>query len=110
MVAQVCVAAFVGEGEVESHGVFFSCDSTQGRQYAALLVQHNAEVPFKKKNQKTSVHFSYFCQFCSVYSLTFLAHGSAGQTDLPGGALEGESDAVERGDGGEDAGVTEEGN
>jgi len=42
--------------------------------------------------------------------LTFLAHGSAGQAELPGWTLERVSDAVQRWDGGEHTGVTEEGN
>lgn len=47
------VAAFIGEGEVESQRVFFTRDSAQGGQDAALLVQNHTEVPWKKEANHT---------------------------------------------------------
>lgn len=146
-IAQVCVAAVVGEGEVDAHGVFFPRDSTQRGEDAALLVQNHTEISWKNtvhqslsenmslgeihsKNtqnkpswlvsscpgkQSFSVLFLSFASFkcCSVTRggvLTFLSHGSAGQTSLARRTLHGESDAIQRWDGRKHTGVTEEGN
>lgn len=60
-----------------------------------------------------SVHFLSFDSFKFYWViggvLTFLAHSSAGQTHLSRWTLQGESDTVQRWDGGEHTGVTEEG-
>lgn len=43
--AQVCVAAHIGKGEVQSQqGISPACDPTQGGQDAPLVTQPNTEV------------------------------------------------------------------
>ena len=44
-IAQVSIAAFICEGEVQTHSIFLSRETTQGWEDTALLIQHYSEVP-----------------------------------------------------------------
>lgn len=83
-VAQVGIAALVGVVKVKAAGVFLSTNPTLRRHCTALLIHRH-------------------CQGASS------AHGFTEQAALAGGTLLGELEAVQRGDGREQTGVTAQG-